>query len=79
MNYRPLSNTGIRVSEVALGCWPIAGITSPGVNDADSLATIQACFDLGINHLDTAYCYGRARRERAADRPGPRPAAATRW
>ena len=59
MNYRPLANTGIQVSEIALGCWPIAGMTSPGVNDADSIATIQACFELGINLLDTAHMYGR--------------------
>ena len=58
MQYRPLSNTGIRISEVSLGCWPIAGMTSPGVTEEDSLATIRACFELGINHLDTAYCYG---------------------
>jgi aryl-alcohol dehydrogenase-like predicted oxidoreductase len=59
MNYRPLGKSGIEVSEVGLGCWPIAGLTSPGANDQDSLATIRACFELGINHLDTAYCYGR--------------------
>jgi len=59
MELRPLGNTGIQVSAIALGCWPIAGMSSPGVNDADSLATIRACFDLGINHLDTAYCYAR--------------------
>jgi aryl-alcohol dehydrogenase-like predicted oxidoreductase len=59
MQLRPLGQTGIHISTVALGCWPIAGLTSPGVNDADSLATIRACFDLGINHLDTAYVYGR--------------------
>jgi aryl-alcohol dehydrogenase-like predicted oxidoreductase len=59
MELRGLGNTEIRISAVALGCWPIAGMTSPGVNDDDSLATIRACFDLGINHLDTAYCYGR--------------------
>ena len=59
MQYRPLGNSGIQVSAVALGCWPIAGMTSPGVNDEDSLATIRACFDLGVNHLDAAYCYGR--------------------
>ncbi|MEN6450587.1 MAG: aldo/keto reductase [Thermoguttaceae bacterium] len=60
MNYRPLANTGLNVSEVALGCWPIAGMTSPGTSEADSVATIEACFDLGINHLDTAYMYGRS-------------------
>ncbi len=59
MDFRPLGDTGISVSAIALGCWPIAGLTSPGTNEADSIATIQACFDLGINHLDTAYCYGR--------------------
>ena len=59
MNHRPLANTGLQVSEVALGCWPIAGMTSPGTSDTDSIATIQACFDFGINHLDTAYMYGR--------------------
>ncbi|MBN2473430.1 MAG: aldo/keto reductase [Pirellulales bacterium] len=59
MELRPLGKTGIQVSEVALGCWPIAGLTSPGTSDADSLATIRACFELGINHLDTAHNYGR--------------------
>jgi aryl-alcohol dehydrogenase-like predicted oxidoreductase len=58
MQTRPLGNSGLSVTPIALGCWPIAGMTSPDVNDTDSLATITACFDLGINFLDTAYCYG---------------------
>lgn len=41
-----------------MGCWPMAGMTSPGVNDADSIATIRACIELGVNHLDTAFMYG---------------------
>ena len=60
MLYRPLADTGIQVSEIALGCWPIAGLTSPGTSEADSMATVRECFDLGINHLDTAYMYGRS-------------------
>jgi len=56
---RPLGDSGLAVSPVALGCWPMAGVTTLGTNDADSIATIQACFDLGVNHLDTAYVYGR--------------------
>lgn len=59
MELRPLGNTDIRVSPVAFGAWPIAGMTSPGINDEDSRATIRACLDLGINHIDTAFCYGR--------------------
>lgn len=35
-------------------------MTSGGVTEADSLATIRACLDLGINFLDTAYCYGES-------------------
>jgi aryl-alcohol dehydrogenase-like predicted oxidoreductase len=46
------------VSPVALGCWPIAGVTTLGANEADSIATVQKCFDVGINHLDTAHVYG---------------------
>ncbi len=55
---RRLGRTDIEVSAVALGCWPIAGMTSLGVNDADSLATLQSAVDNGINFYDTAYCYG---------------------
>src|SRR5215213_5645330 len=55
---RPLSDTGLTVSRVALGCWPIAGVTTLGVNDVDSIATIRKCFDVGVNHLDTAHVYG---------------------
>src|SRR3990172_2173959 len=55
---RPLGNSGIAVSPVALGCWPIAGVTTLDANEADSIATIRKCFDVGINHLDTAHVYG---------------------
>jgi aryl-alcohol dehydrogenase-like predicted oxidoreductase len=58
MELRQLGQTDIRVTPIALGCWPISGMTTIDVNDADSVATIQACFGLGVNFLDTAYCYG---------------------
>jgi len=57
---RPLGSTDIRVSPVALGCWPISGMTSLDVNEADSLATLQAALDAGVNLFDTAYAYGAA-------------------
>lgn len=53
-----LINSDIRVSSVAMGCWPIAGMTSLHVTDAESLATLQAAVDAGVNHFDTAYGYG---------------------
>jgi aryl-alcohol dehydrogenase-like predicted oxidoreductase len=55
---RPLGRTEILVSPVALGCWPISGMTSLDVNEDDSVATIAAALDAGINFLDTAFAYG---------------------
>jgi len=55
---RPLGNTGIEIAPVALGCWPIAGVSTLGATESDSIATIRKCFDIGVNHLDTAYVYG---------------------
>jgi aryl-alcohol dehydrogenase-like predicted oxidoreductase len=55
---RPLGNTRLRVSPIGLGCWPMSGISSLDVNDTDSLATISAALDAGINFIDTAYSYG---------------------
>jgi aryl-alcohol dehydrogenase-like predicted oxidoreductase len=57
---RQLGTTDIRVSPVAFGAWPIAGMTSIDVTEEDSLATIAACLDAGVNFIDTAYCYGPA-------------------
>jgi aryl-alcohol dehydrogenase-like predicted oxidoreductase len=58
IEFRPLGPSGPAVAPVALGTWPIAGVTTVDTNEADSIATIQKCFDVGINHLDTAYVYG---------------------
>lgn len=55
---REIARTGIMVTPIAMGCWPITGITSINVTEADGLATLQAAADSGINFFDTAYCYG---------------------
>lgn len=55
---KPLGDSDLLVSSVGFGCWPIAGISTLGVNDPDSLATIHAAIDSGINMIDTAYSYG---------------------
>lgn len=60
MDLRRLGRTNIFVTPVAMGCWPIAGITSVHVTEAHSRETLQAAFDAGINFFDTAYCYGYA-------------------
>jgi aryl-alcohol dehydrogenase-like predicted oxidoreductase len=58
MQLRPIGMTDIRVSPVALGCWPLSGMTREGISEADAQATLEACFELGVNFLDTAYNYG---------------------
>lgn len=55
---RPLGDTGLTVSPVALGCWPMAGVTTLGATHADGVATVRAALDAGVNHLDTAFVYG---------------------
>lgn len=56
--HRTLGSTDIAVTPVAMGCWPISGVTSINVTEAASLATLEAALDAGINFFDTAYCYG---------------------
>ena len=55
---RPLGGSDLLVTPVSLGTWPMAGVSSQDVNDKDSLDTIRACRELGLNFIDTAYCYG---------------------
>ncbi len=43
---------------LALGCWPLAGMTRAGVTRQAAIETVAAAIDHGITHLDTAYCYG---------------------
>jgi aryl-alcohol dehydrogenase-like predicted oxidoreductase len=53
-----LGTSDLFVSRIGLGCWPMSGISSLGVTDEQSVATIRAALDQGINFFDTAYSYG---------------------
>lgn len=55
---RRLGQSDLWITPVAMGCWPISGITSVDVTETQSLATIQAALNGGINFFDTAYSYG---------------------
>ncbi|MBQ17525.1 MAG: aldo/keto reductase [Planctomycetaceae bacterium] len=57
-NKREIGSTGILVTPVAMGCWPISGVTTLDVTETDGLSTLDAALDAGINFFDTAYCYG---------------------
>jgi len=58
MHFRQLGRSQYSVSSVALGCWPIAGITTLNATREESLATLRAAVEAGINFMDTAYAYG---------------------
>jgi len=55
---RPVGRSSVRVGPLGLGCWPLAGMTRPGITHEAAVATVAAAIDAGITHLDTAYCYG---------------------
>jgi len=57
MNYRPLGNTGINVSEVSFGTWAIGGSWGK-TNDEESLRALEYAIDKGVNFFDTADVYG---------------------
>jgi aryl-alcohol dehydrogenase-like predicted oxidoreductase len=53
-----LGDSDLVVSRIALGMWPMAGITSVGVSEVQSIATVEAAVEQGINFFDTAFAYG---------------------
>ncbi len=71
MQYRPLGNTGIRVSEIGFGAWAIGGTADASgtplgwgrTSDEESLITIRRARDLGVTFFDTADSYGFGRSE----------------
>jgi aryl-alcohol dehydrogenase-like predicted oxidoreductase len=58
-----IPNVALNVSRVALGTWAIGGWMWGGTDEAESIATIQAALERGINIIDTAPAYGFGRSE----------------
>src|SRR5205807_9162061 len=58
-----IPNVALNVSRVALGTWAIGGWMWGGTDEAQSVATIRAAAEHGINLIDTAPVYGFGRSE----------------
>ena len=76
MEYRELGRTGWHISSIGFGAWAIGGDAWGRTDDAESLRTLHAAVDGGVNFIDTADVYGdghserlvaRLRRERAGE------------
>lgn len=58
MEYITIPRTQMRASRIALGTWAIGGWMWGGSDERESIRTIHAALDKGINLIDTAPVYG---------------------
>ena len=77
MKHRRFGNTGLEVSEIGLGAFPIAGLRKredgtyygwTGTNDEESIALLHRAEELGVNLIDSAEGYGGGHSEVLAGR-----------
>lgn len=66
MKYLPLGESGLSASVIGFGAWAIGGgaVWGNASDDSESVGTIVAALDAGINLLDTAPAYGWGHSER---------------
>jgi aryl-alcohol dehydrogenase-like predicted oxidoreductase len=63
MELAAIPGTSLKVSPVAIGTWAIGGWMWGGTDEVESIATIRAALEHGINVIDTAPVYGFGRSE----------------
>src|SRR5713101_4308842 len=63
MELADIPGTSLKMSPVAIGTWAIGGWMWGGTDEAESIATIRAAVEHGIDVIDTAPAYGFGRSE----------------
>jgi aryl-alcohol dehydrogenase-like predicted oxidoreductase len=58
-----IPRASLKVSRIAIGTWAIGGWMWGGTDEAESIATIRAALEHGVNVIDTAPVYGFGRSE----------------
>jgi aryl-alcohol dehydrogenase-like predicted oxidoreductase len=68
MELTNISGTNLKASRIGLGTWAIGGWKWGGTDEQESVRTILAALDKGINLIDTAPVYGFGRSEEIVGR-----------
>jgi aryl-alcohol dehydrogenase-like predicted oxidoreductase len=74
LDSRPLGDSDFSIPRIALGCGSFGGLGSTpglaghGLSDDESLALMDAAWEFGITHFDTADAYGSGASEQAVGR-----------
>jgi len=68
MEYTKIPDVRADASRVGLGTWAMGGYQWGGTDDDESVRTIHAALDLGINLIDTAPAYGFGHSEEVVGR-----------
>jgi len=63
LEYIQIPRTNLISSRIALGTWAIGGWMWGGTDEKQSIRTIHAALDQGVNLIDTAPVYGQGRSE----------------
>src|SRR5471030_2799406 len=63
VEFAVIPGTSLKVSRIAIGTWAIGGWMWGGTDEGESIATIRAAFEHGVNVVDTAPVYGFGRSE----------------
>jgi aryl-alcohol dehydrogenase-like predicted oxidoreductase len=76
MEFRSFGQTGLSVSAIGFGSWPMAGSSYGGIDQSAAVAAVRRALDAGVNCFDTAPAYGLGEAEQllgralGADRAG---------
>ena len=68
MEFATIPETPLKISRVGLGTWAIGGWMWGGTDDDESITTIHAAVERGVNLIDTAPAYGFGRSEEIVGR-----------
>jgi aryl-alcohol dehydrogenase-like predicted oxidoreductase len=68
MEFVTISGTDLNASRIGLGTWAMGGWMWGGSDEEESVRTIRAALDKGINLIDTAPAYGFGRSEEIVGR-----------